>query len=78
MSQARFIVNYQEGTDAEETARRTMQESIRLVDQLNQALVPIVVGPLDNLPEGMLPGQPVIDWRSGTSELKVWNGKQLV
>lgn len=78
MSQDRFVLNLQEGTSAEETAGRSMQELIRLTQQLNQAQVPIVVGPLDGLPEGMLPGQPIIDWRSGTSVLKVWNGKELV
>lgn len=78
MSQARFIIEAQEGKDADETSRRNMQELIRLVQQLNQAKVPIVVGPTENMPEGMLPGQPVIDWRSGVSFFRVWNGNALI
>lgn len=78
MSQARFIVNLQEGKDVEETAKRTIAESIRLVDQLNAARIPIVVGPNESLPEGMSVGQPVFDWRSGSLTISVWNGKNLV
>jgi hypothetical protein len=55
-----------------------MQELIRLVQQLNAANLAVSVGPGQSLPEGMKPGQPVIDWRSGTSVLKVWNGNALV
>ena len=78
MSNARFIVNLTPGKTPEETANRAMQEVIRLTSALNQANIPIVVGPDGTLPEGMLPGQPVIDWRSGVSEIKVWNGIQLI
>lgn len=78
MSQARITVSLQEGLTPEETARRTMQEVISLAQQLNQMSLPIVVGPDQSLPEGMLPGQPVIDWRSGASSLKIWNGSALI
>lgn len=78
MSANRFVLNLQPGANVEETAGRCVQELIRLVEQLNQAKIPISVGPQDVLPEGMVPGQPVIDWRSGTSSLKVWNGNQLI
>jgi len=76
--QDRFVVSLQEGKTPEETASRCMQELIRLVQQLNAANLAVSVGPGQSLPEGMKPGQPVIDWRSGTSVLKVWNGNALV
>lgn len=78
MSADRFYVQLQEGKDADETASRTMQELIRLTNQLNAAKVPISVGPNDSFPEGLQAGQPVLDWSSGISILKVWNGQQLV
>lgn len=78
MGQDRFIVQLQEGATPEETASRAMQEVIRLTSQLNSANLPVVVGPNDNLPEGMIAGQPVIDWSSGTSQVKVWDGEKLV
>lgn len=78
MASARFIANLQSGETPEETANRAIQELVRIVDQLNQANLPIVVGPGQSLPEGMLPGQPVIDWRTGTSTTKVWNGNALI
>lgn len=74
----RFIVQLQEGKTPEETANRTMQEVIRLVEQLNAANLPVVVGPNENLPEGMQPGQVVIDWSNGTSQTKVFDGNNLV
>jgi hypothetical protein len=78
MPNDRFIIQLQEASSPEETASRCMQEVIRLTSQLNAAKVPVSVGPNENLPEGMLPGQPVIDWSTGVSQLKVWDGKQLI
>lgn len=78
MSKQRFVLNLQPGKTPEETANRAMQELIRLVQQLNQANIPIVVGPTQSLPEGLNPGQPVIDWRNGVTETKVWNGESLI
>ena len=49
-----------------------------LVQQINAAKIPIIVGPNDKFPEGMLVGQPVIDWSSGTSVMKIFNGKNLI
>lgn len=74
----RFILNLAPGKSADETANRTMQELIRLTGQINAASIPITIGPQDNLPDGMVIGQPVIDWSTGTSQLKVWNGENLV
>lgn len=74
----RFYVQLQEGATPEETAARTMQEVIRLVGQLNAAQIPIVVGPQQDLPEGMNVGQPVINWSSGAPALQVFDGNQLV
>lgn len=74
----RFSIDLQSGKNAEETAARCVQALIRLVDQLNAVNVAVVVGPGDNIPDGMQVGQPVIDWSSGTSILKVWNGAALV
>lgn len=78
MSAQRFTLNLTPGKNAEETANRTQQELIRLVDLVNQARIPVTVGIGEDLPEGMLLWQPVIDCRSGTSVLKVWNGLTLV
>lgn len=78
MSSQRFVLNLTPGKTAEETAGRAMQELIRLTEQLNAARIPIVVGPNENLPEGMVVGQPVIDWRTGTGALQIWDGKSLV
>lgn len=78
MSADRFILNLSPSKSVEETALRTQQELIRLVQQINQAKIPIVVGPLENLPEGVQTGQPIIDWRSGTSIYKVWNGSAFI
>lgn len=74
----RFVLNLAPGKTPEETASRTMQELIRLTGQLNSAGVPIVIGPNDSLPEGIRVNQPVIDWSTGTSVLKVWDGENLV
>lgn len=74
----RFIVDIQPGATAEETAQRCVEQLQRLVTFINQAKIPIVIGPDDVFPDGMLPGQPVIDWRTGTSQTKVWNGTNLV
>lgn len=74
----RFVLNLQPGKNPQETANRAMQELIRLTEMLNAAKLPITVGPNENLPEGMPVGQPVIDWRSGSSFMRVWNGSSLV
>lgn len=78
MPNDRFVVNLQQGSSPEETSDRLMQEVIRLTAQLNAANIPVTVGPGQSLPEGMQTGQPVIDWSSGTSQTKVWNGLELV
>ncbi len=78
MAKDRFVLNLCPGQNVEETASRTLEELIRLTQLLNQAKIPIIVGPNENLPEGLNPGQPVIDWRSGVSVQKVWNGKALI
>lgn len=74
----RFYVNLQMGSTPEETSERLVQEVIRLTGQLNQAGLPVTVGPGQDIPEGMQVGQSVIDWSSGTSQVKVWNGLNLV
>lgn len=76
--QDRFVVQLQPGKTVEETAQRALQELISLTQQLNAANIPVSVGPNDKLPEGMRVGQVVIDWSSGTSVLKVFNGSSLV
>lgn len=76
--QDRFVINLQEGKTPEETASRCMQELVRLTQQLNAANLTVSVGPNDAFPEGMKPGQPVIDWSSGATVLKTWNGESLV
>lgn len=78
MSQDRFTLNLAPGDNADETANRTMQELIRLTQLINAARIPITVGPNENLPEGMMVGQPVIDWSSGSSVTKTWDGNQLI
>jgi len=76
--QNRFVLNLQPGKTAEETASRCLQELIRLVGQLNAANLPVSVGPGQSLPEGMQVGQVVVDWSSGVSQIKVWDGFSLV
>lgn len=78
MSAQRFTLNLTPGKDGEETANRCLQELVRLTNLINQARIPITIGMNETLPEGMLPWQPVIDCRSGLSELKVWDGLQLI
>lgn len=73
----RFYVQLQEGATAEETATRTMQELIRLVSQLNDAMPPISIGPNQDLPEGMQAGQPIINWGSGSPILQVFDGNTI-
>lgn len=73
----RFYVQLQEGATPEETASRTMQELIRLVSQLNDAMPPISVGPNQDLPEGMQAGQPIINWASGSPVLQVFDGNTI-
>lgn len=73
-----FFVNLQTGATAEDTANRTMQEVIKLVTQLNNAGLPIVIGPNDPYPESVNQGQTVIDYSSGTSVVKTWNGSSYV
>lgn len=78
MSQSRFVVDIQSGKDSDETASRIMEQLIRLTQQLNQANIPIVVGPLDSLPVNPKTGQTVIDWSSGASVIKTWNGNSFI
>lgn len=64
-------------TDEQKLSR--MEWIIRdLMDQLNRVKVPIVVLPGNALPSGMQYGQPVIDVRTGTPILQIWNGTTLV
>jgi hypothetical protein len=75
----RFVLNLNPSAlPDDQTGAVAMQELIRLVDQLNTAMPPIVVGPNQSLPTGIAVGQPVIDWSSGTSTIKVWDGENLV
>lgn len=76
--QNRFVLNLQAGKSAEETASRCLQELIRLTSQLNAANIPVSVGPGQSLPEGMQVGQVVVDWSSGVSQVKTWDGLNLV
>lgn len=78
MGADRFFVNLQEGKDGEETSSRLMQEVLRLTGQVNSAQIPIVMQAGDPVPEGMLPGQPVIQWSTNApSTILVWNGSTL-
>lgn len=74
----RFSVELQTGSNPEQSISRLIEQVIKLTQQLNQANVPIVIGPFDNIPIGLKIGQPVIDWSSGTTQLKVWNGDALI
>lgn len=75
----RFVVPTQiDAPSSEANFSRIDQNFRQIIDQLNATKIPIVIGPVDKFPEGMLPGQPVIDWRSGVSQIKIWNGNQLV
>lgn len=78
MGADRFVVNLQEGKDADATSSRLMQEVLKLTGQVNQAQIPIVMQQGDPVPEGMLPGQPVIQWSTNApSTILVWNGSTL-
>lgn len=74
----KFVLSLKPGKNAEETANRVMQELIRLTEQLNGAGIPITLGPNQELPTDINIGQSVIDWRSGASVLRVWNGSTLI
>jgi len=80
MSQGRdrFFVNLQAGKTAEETCARLTEQLLNLTQQLNQTGIPLVVGPFDSVPRGLKVNQIVVDWSSGTSVIKVWNGNELV
>lgn len=78
MSTNRFYVDLQTGKNVEETTTRLMQQVISLTNQLNTAKVPIAVGPLDSLPENPSVGQTIIDYSSGNSVVKSWNGNAFV
>jgi hypothetical protein len=78
MATNRIIADFQSGKTTEETVANLMSQMIRILDQINQASLAIVIGPNDELPEGLNVGQPVIDWRTGTTVVKVWNGSALV
>lgn len=78
MGDNRFFVNLQEGKDEGETSSRLTQELIKLTTQVNQAQIPIVMEAGAPIPEGMLPGQPVIQWSTtAPSTVLVWNGSTL-
>jgi hypothetical protein len=50
-----------------------------LLDGINGLQTPISIGPGQALPNGMTPGQPVIDWSDGvTPVIRVWTGTQLI
>lgn len=66
------------GKTPEQMAARTEQIINNLVSQLNAANIPITIGPSSAVPEGLRVGQAVVDWRTGTSVIKVWNGTNLV
>lgn len=76
MSQDRFILSNMQFDSPD--ASRIKGVLTDLLQQINAAKIPIVVGPGDKYPEGMLIGQPVLDWSTGISVLKVFNGKQLI
>ncbi len=74
----RFPIDIQEGKTTEETVSRLMQQLIRLAAHINGANIPFVRGPNQELPEGIQAGQPIIDYSSGATVLKTWDGNQLV
>jgi uncharacterized protein YheU (UPF0270 family) len=75
---SRFFVNLQEGKDDGENSTRLVQEVLRLTNQVGAAQIPISLQQGQPLPQGMLPGQPVILWNPGqASQLMVWTGEQL-
>lgn len=79
MSKNRFFVAQQiDAKSPEENFARVQQNLRQLTESLNAAKPPIVIGPNDQPPEGLTVGQPVIDWRSGASVTKVWNGRELI
>lgn len=78
MSLDRFVVDLQAGKTPEQSIARIIEQMIKLTQQLNQAGIPVVVGPIDSLPVGPKVGQTVIDWSSGTSVVKTWNGNAFV
>lgn len=78
MNNDRFFATLQTGATTEATLRNLKKDIQDLVQQLNAAKIPISIGPQDTFPDGMLPGQTVIDWRTGTSVLKVWDGEALI
>lgn len=78
MGADRFAVNLQEGKDEQATSARLTQEVIRLTSQINGAQIPIVMQAGDPIPQGMLAGQPVIQWSTDApSTILVWNGETL-
>lgn len=74
----RFFVTLQTKETPNATLQSWVYELQNLVQQINAAKIPLVIGPGESIPDGILPGQPVIDWRTGVSSTKIWNGKQLV
>ena len=78
MATNRIIADIQTGKTTEDTVANLVSQLIRILDQINQAQLPITIGPNDELPEGLNVGQPVIDWRTGTAAIKVWNGTALI
>lgn len=79
MAKNRFFVGQQiDAKTPEENFARVQQNLRQITESLNGSKFPISLGPDDQPPEGLMVGQPVIDWRSGASVLKVWNGKELI
>lgn len=78
MANNQFYVDLQSGKTPEETCSRLVTQVVLLVQQLNQAGLPIVVGPNDPLPESVNVGQTVINWSSGNSVVGTWNGEAYV
>jgi hypothetical protein len=78
MSQDRFFTNLQAGKTPEESIARLVEAVVSLTQQLNQANIPIVVGPIDSLPVNPNVGQTVIDWSTGISTIKTWNGNSFI
>jgi len=51
----------------------------QLLDGINGLNTPIAVGPGEALPNGMKPGQVIIDWSDGVTPItKVWTGQGLI
>lgn len=75
----RFLLSYKSTNVNPGEQIRALEINLQdLTNQLNRAKIPITVGPNEPIPTGLIVGQPVIDWSSGTSILKVWDGNSLI